>query len=68
MSEESGASINCCGCMAAILILVAFVFFCKAWLFGGVGVGEKTWGIELIPPRIYEVSESAEPVEPVVTE
>ena len=26
----------------------------------GVQVGEKTWGIEVIPPRIYEVNETAE--------
>ena len=58
MSEEtSGDEISdgICGCMFAILILVGFVFFVKAWLFGGLPIVDKTWGVEIIPPRIYEV-------------
>lgn len=40
-----------CGCLTIIIGFLLFWFICF-----GIPVGEKTWNLDILPPRIWDAS------------
>jgi len=48
--DGSGCGCGCGGCVSFILFILIM------WaIFVGLPIGDKTWNIDLIPPKIWEV-------------
>jgi len=65
MSEENGSgSGGSCGCGGCVGVIIFILIFWAIWY--GLPIGDKTWNIDIFPPRIWEMNaEPAKAVEPI---
>jgi hypothetical protein len=66
-SNSSSSSGGGCGCGGCVMLIVFILLMWSVWF--GLPVGDKTWNIDIFPPRIWEMQEMPEvPVEAPATE
>ena len=56
MSENNSSSGGGCGCGGCISIVLFILLFWAIWY--GLPIGNKTWNIDIFPPRIWDMSET----------
>jgi hypothetical protein len=57
MSESSSSSGGGggCGCGGCVMLILFILLMWSIWF--GLPVGDKTWNIDIFPPRIWEMKE-----------
>ena len=55
-NSSSGGGGGCgCGCGGCVMLILFVLLFWSIWF--GLPIGDKTWNIDLFPPRIWEMKE-----------